>query len=602
MTMDPRIRILPETLSNQIAAGEVVERAASVLKELIENSLDAGATRIQVVLKRQGNDLIQVIDNGSGIAVEDVPMAFERHATSKISTLDDLFALRSLGFRGEALPSIAAVARVEIQTRRQEDEHGWSYRVEGGTTGEVEPTAGPVGTSLAIKALFFNTPARRKFLKSPATEYGHLLGVFKRFALAFPAVDWSLMHDDHPVYTLRSGDLKSRIVALYGEKVQDQIRQINLSESGTSAAGFVGTTELMRRSRGDQFIFLNNRPIENRIISHAVIAGLDPLVRPGDYPFYVLKLDMDPHGFDVNVHPSKAEVKFRDESAVHQVVRHAIRAAMGSGDVKPAIPGKVKPTETPRKTAARVPQTPAPQKPMPIEVMDALYKPVQAEPVVVEKAAPRPASPDRKESVVEDRAPEVAEPEEPEEAAALWQLHNKYILSQIKSGLAIIDQHAAHERILFERAMRYFRNPPNPSQHLLFPEILELTIEDWNTLKEYASLFKDLGFVLSDFGPRTIRVEAVPSGLRVSNEGKLLKNLLDEVREQKKAHPDPREAVAASFACKGAIRAGDPLSEVEMNALVNELFRSEFPYSCPHGRPTVINLSLNELDRRFRRS
>jgi len=592
--MDSRIRILPETLSNQIAAGEVVERAASVLKELVENALDAGATRIQVVLKRQGNDLIQVIDNGSGIVVEDLPMAFERHATSKIATLEDLFALRSLGFRGEALPSIAAVARVEIQTRREGDEHGWSYRVEGGTSGEVEPTACPEGTSLTVKALFFNTPARRKFLKSPATEYGHLLGVFKRFALAYPMVDWSLMHDDHPVYTLRSGDLKSRIVELYGNKIRDHIREIAMDEGGTAASGFVGTTELIRRSRGDQFIFLNNRPIENRIVSHAVIAGLDPLVRPGDYPFYVLKLDMDPHGFDVNVHPSKAEVKFRDESAVHQSVRHAIRAALGTGDVKPAIPEKAKPSAPRRSISTRVVQPPVPQKPMSTDIMDALYKPVTAE-----KTIPLPVSPDQRQPAVEPQGPADSEPVE---VVALWQLHNKYILSQIKSGLAIIDQHAAHERILFERAMRYFRNPPNPSQHLLFPEILELTIDDWNTLKEYATLFKDLGFVLNDFGPRTIRVEAVPSGLRVSSEGKLLKELLDEVREQKKERPDPREAMAASFACKGAIKAGDPLSEVEMNALVNELFRSEFPYSCPHGRPTVIKLSLNELDRRFRRT
>jgi DNA mismatch repair protein MutL len=592
--MDSRIRILPETLANQIAAGEVVERAASVLKELVENSLDAGATMIQVILKKHGRDLIQVVDDGVGIPVEDIPMAFERHATSKIRSLDDLFALRSLGFRGEALPSIAAVARVDILSRRKGDEHGWSFRVEGGTPGDVEPAACPEGTSLAIKALFFNTPARRKFMKSPNTEYGHLLGVFKRFSLACPHVGWSLTHDDHPVYNLKSGDLKARIIELYGEKVRDQLREIDLVEGGITAAGYVGTTELMRRSRGDQFIFLNNRPIENRIISHAVVAGMDPLVRPGDYPFYVLKLDMDPHDFDVNVHPSKAEVKFREESAVHQAVRHAVRAAMGASDVASVASKSPRPAAPSTSRSQIDVRHPTIRKPMPPEVMDSLYKPVDAEkasqPLKMENH--KPQTPESRHS----------EDTKPLDVVALWQLHNKYILSQIKSGLVIIDQHAAHERILFERAMRYFRNPPNPSQHLLFPEILELTIEDWNTLKEYAQLFKDLGFILGDFGPRTVRVEAVPSGIRVSNEGRLLKELLDDVREQKKEHPDPREAMAASFACKGAIKAGDPLTDLEMNALVDELFRSEFPYSCPHGRPTIINLSLSELDRRFRRT
>jgi DNA mismatch repair protein MutL len=589
--MGSRIHILPETLANQIAAGEVVERAASVLKELVENSLDADAKTIQVILKQHGRDLIQVVDDGGGISLEDLPMAFERHATSKITSLDDLFALQSLGFRGEALPSIAAVSRVEVQTRRQEDEHGWSFRVEGGTSGDVEPSACSKGTSIAVKALFFNTPARRRFLKSPTTEYGRLLGVFKRFALAYPQVDWSLVHDGRPVYSLRPGDLKSRLVDLYGEKVKEQLLQVNHQEGGVEVSGFVGTTELVRRSRGDQFIFLNNRPIENRTVNHAVVAGMDPLIRPGDYPFYVLKLTMDSHGFDVNVHPSKTEVKFRDESAIHQTVRHAIRAAMGSGDTS-TVATKRAPVAPPKPKSGKVTLKPAtPGKPMPPEVMDSLYKPVEF--------GERKASPTLPKGRTETTIPAL---QDTDGAVEIWQLHHKYILSQIKSGLAIIDQHAAHERILFERAMRYFQNPPNPSQHLLFPEILELTIEDWTTLKEYAQLFKDLGFILSDFGPRTVRVEAVPSGLKVSNEAKLLKDLIDEIREQIKEHPDPREAVAASFACRGAIRAGDPLTIAEMNALVDELFRTEFPYSCPHGRPTIINLSLNELDRRFRRS
>ncbi len=592
--MGDQIRILPENLANQIAAGEVVERAASVLKELVENSLDASAKSIRVVLKRQGRDLIQVVDDGAGIHAEDLPMAFERHATSKISTIDDLFDIRSLGFRGEALPSIAAVARVELHSRRGGEEHGWGIRVEGGDISDVEPSACPEGSSLSVKSLFFNTPARRKFLKSPTTEYGHLLKVFKCHALAYPGVEWTLNHDGRTIYALKPCDLMSRIVDLYGEKVRDHLMEINLTEGETIVTGYVGTTELMRRSRGDQFIFLNNRPIENRTISHAVVAGMDPLVRPGDYPFYVLKIQMEPHGFDVNVHPAKTEVKFREESAVHQVVRHAVRASMGSEDIKEVAGIIAKPSLPKSKSSSIRSQHAVKPKPMPRDVMDSLYKPVEQD-ISKKPITPTPSAP-----VVPDT--EITAVPDTDSTVELWQLHNKYILSQIKSGLVIIDQHAAHERILYERAMRHFQNPPNPSQHLLFPEILELTIEDWETLKEFAPQLKDLGFILGDFGPRTIRVEAVPSGLKVSNEGKLLKELLDEVREQRKEHPDPREAMAASFACRGAIKSGDSLTPVEMHALVNELFRTEFPYSCPHGRPTIINLSLSELDRRFRRS
>ncbi len=575
------IRILPEHLANQIAAGEVVERSASVLKELVENSIDAGAERIQIHLRGQGRELIQVVDDGDGMSRDDLLLAFERHATSKIATLDDLFEVRSLGFRGEALPSIASVSVVEVRTRTAESTAGTLLRLEGGVVVAGEPCSCPKGTSVAVHSLFFNTPARAKFLKSATTEFQHILTTFKRFVLSHPDITWSLFHNDTSVFQLPRSGIEDRLSDLFGAGFLEKLLPLSYERESLRVSGYLGKSELHRKSRGDQYIFLNNRSIQNRLIHNAVTVGLDAYLPPGEWPFYVLFLEMDPRLFDVNVHPAKAEVKFDHERLVHSVVRQAIRQALSQLREEP-----MPLTETSSRPRPLHPIDLHGGSALPGDLREAL-KPYEslfgAEAVMPPVSMKKPA---------ETAAPPVN----------IWQIHNKYILSQVKSGLAVVDQHAAHERILFEKAKRALRGQSFNSQQLLFPMLIELSPEDDLLLRDLLPELPKLGFAIREFGPRAWSLEAVPAGLPHASEAGLLAELLDEYREGREGRLEPQEALAASFACKAAIKSGDPLSPSEMNALIDELFATDFPYTCPHGRPTVIYLTLTEVDRRFRRT
>jgi DNA mismatch repair protein MutL len=575
-----RIRILPEHLANQIAAGEVVERSASVLKELVENSIDAGARRIHIYLRGQGRELIQVVDDGAGMERDDLLLAFERHATSKISTLDDLFQIRSLGFRGEALPSIASVSIVEVRTRTAESVAGALLRLEGGVVVADEPCACPQGTSVAVHSLFFNTPARAKFLKSAGTEFQHILATFKRFVLSYPEINWSLFHDDTSVFQLPQTSLEGRLSELFGTGFLDKLLPVSYERETLRLWGYLGKAELHRKGRGDQYIFLNKRAIQNRLVHNAVTVGLDTFLPPGEWPFYLLFLEMDPHGYDVNVHPAKAEVKFDHEGFIHTVVRQAVRQALG---------GLLSETIPPREAMPR-PMHPIDLRggsALPIDMRDAL-KPYE-ELFGAEAMLPQPIP-----------ALRVPEPSIP--PVNIWQAHNRYILSQVKSGVVIIDQHAAHERILFEKAKRALQGQEFNSQQLLFPLLIELSLEDDLLLRDILPELAKLGFAIREFGPSTWSLEAVPAGLPHASESGLVPELLDSYREWRETKVEPQEALAASFACRTAIKSGTALSPAEMNALVDELFATEFPYTCPHGRPTLIYLTLTELDRRFKRT
>lgn len=575
-----QIRILPEHLANQIAAGEVVERGASVLKELVENSIDSGARRIQVHLRGQGRELIQVVDDGDGMEKNDLLLAFERHATSKIATLDDLFKIRSLGFRGEALPSIASVSVVEARTRTQETSAGTLLRLEGGVAGEAEPCACQKGTSIAVHSLFYNTPARAKFLKSATTEFQHLLTTFKRFVLAYPNINWSLFHNEASVFQLPVTDFDGRLLDLFGEGFTDKLLSVDFAQKPLRVWGYVGKAELHRKSRGEQYIFLNGRSIQHRGVHNAVKVGLDTYLPPGEWPFYILFLETDPRTFDVNVHPSKIEVKFDQEQFIYSAVRRAVREALSSL----------------KSEAAPLPaETLRPRPPHPIDLRGGSAVPGD----ISEALKPyedlfgtdAPAS-----------IPSVKPPESSSPSIQIWQIHNKYICSQVKSGIALIDQHAAHERILFEKAKAALTGQSFNSQQLLFPLLVELSPEDDLLLRDLLAELTQLGFVVREFGPRSWSVEAVPAGLPRVSEKQLLPALLDEYRERRESKIESQEALAASFACHAAIRTGDALTPPEMNALIDELFATEFPYTCPHGRPTVIYLTLAELDRRFKRT
>ncbi|MBI5059489.1 DNA mismatch repair endonuclease MutL [candidate division KSB1 bacterium] len=589
------IRILPEQVVNQIAAGEVVDRAASALKELIENALDAGATRIQVVLSGHGRELIQVVDDGGGMSHDDLHLAFERHATSKLKQSDDLWAIRTLGFRGEALPSIASVSFVEARSRARESASGTLLRIQGGDIILDEPAAMPIGTSLAVHSLFYNTPARASFLKSPATELAHLIRVFRQYAVAYPEIAWSFTHDTAVEYTLPAGDFESRLNDLFGTGFASKVLWLKFEQAGIRVSGAVGLPELFRKSRGDQYTFLNRRPIQSAMLHSAVKAALREQLDPMEWPFYVLLIELDPTLVDVNVHPAKSEVKFADEKLIHAAVYRAVR------DVQPRqFDGLAAEVQATAAADAWISQL----RPPSASTIPDLFTAAPARPGITSPADPRfPAAP---EPPPDTESPAAGEPSEeppvPLLKPAIFQVHQKYLISQIRSGLVILDQHAAHERILYERALRSFTQRTFQSQQLLFPVLLELNPDDDALFNEFRADLGELGFEIRDFGARTYSIEAVPSGLRRASESAMIPEIVEEYREFRRANFTARDALAASFACKAAIRTGDALTADEMSALVDELFATQFPLTCPHGRPTVIHLKLSELDRRFKRT
>ncbi len=585
----------------------MVDRPSSVVKELVENALDAGATEITIIVKDGGKSLIQVVDNGSGMSESDAILSFERHATSKISTAEDLHRIETLGFRGEALASIASVSMVELKTRTPEEPEGTFLRLEGGVVKALEKVAWHQGTSLAVKNLFFNTPARRKFLKTDNAEYRHILTVVNRFLLSYPEIEFLFYKNDQQIFHYPAQSLEERIVALFGEKYAGNLIPVDFSFGGSTITGFVGNMDLFRGARGYQYLFLNRRYILNKSLNYAVSMAYGTMLPQGNYPFYVLNLEIDPEEVDVNVHPSKIEVRFEDERRLFRQVLTAVKEALNSADAVPVLRAPEEPAEffePPVRQAQkpfRPPETGSQELHFPFD-----FQKGRAEPEPADILPKRPEPPE---------APEAPEPPSPPptgraqirqqlyrpsrgEQVSVWQLHNKYIFSQIKSGLIVIDQHLAHERILFERAMENFNKRPPASQQLLFPQTVELSPEDYEILKEMNFYLKKIGLLVKDFGGRTVVIEAVPTNIR-GNEETILREIIDDYKNN--SDRDIREKVAASFACKSAIKAGDPLTQEDMLALIDGLFATKNPYFCPHGRPIIVTIPLEELDKRFLR-
>jgi len=587
---DGLIRVMPESLANKIAAGEVVQRPASVVKELVENSLDAGAREITIVLKDAGKTLVQVIDDGCGMGPVDACRCFERHATSKIRTIEDLTRIRTLGFRGEALASIAAVARVELKTKRRSDPVGFRVQIEGGKQLAAEPCASADGTSVAVRNLFYNVPARRNFLKSSATEFKHVIEIFQVLALSHPEVGFTLIHDDVEIYRLSAetdpspGErLRRRIGALFGPEYALELIPVDEATSYLTVRGFLGRPELYRRSRGEQFFFVNHRWVRHRYLEHAVSSSYEQLLPEGAHPFFVLFLELDPRHVDVNVHPTKAEVKFDDERGLYGVLRAIVRRALGMAERIPQLePQAAQPLwvslAQPLKGASMVPG----------EIRQGIYD------------APAP-EPETAQLLPSSIHPE-AEGETPEHDTLLWQVHDRYILTQIRSGLLLIDQNAAHERILYERALRSLESGFGLSQQLLFPQTLEFNPADFTLLEELLPELRALGFDLELFSGRTVVVRGVPDGIRPGDERTMLADLLDQYKAQQALRLPSRENLARSMARRNAIRPGARLSEHEMRTLIDQLFLCDMPYASPSGRPTMVRITLEELDRRFGRS
>ena len=573
---------LPEDLRNKISAGEVVERPASIVKELLENSIDAGATEIIVVVEKGGHQLIQVRDNGHGITADGLAQAFLRYTTSKISKVDDLFKIRTLGFRGEALASIASVSEINVASSVDESP-GYQMDLVNGVTDAIKAAPPIGGTEITVRNLFYNTPARKKFLKSATTEFRQIVKMLRRFGLEFPEVSFQLVHNDKTILNLTPESLEERIIALTDPSYGDQLLPVNMIKGDYNISGFVGTLNLVRGRPGDQYLFVNRRFIQNRLLNSAVYSAYESLVKRGEYPFSLLNLVLPPDQLDVNVHPRKIEVRFTDEWRIYHVVKSAVREALAS--ILATIPSFEQHVGQMVTFGKEIDPN---QRQEPLWFTPA-------------KQSDSGADLQRAKEYVSNLA------DQKEEASAIegsimWQVHDKYIISQINSGLVIIDQHVAHERVLFEDALLAFDSTPLSAQTLLFPEILEFSTDEYSVLLDILPYLEKLGFRMKENGQNKILLEAIPSDMGWGNENSVIRDIIDHYVANREKSSSYVENLAASFACHAAVKAGDSLTIEEMQVLVNRLFSTKHPYYCPHGRPIIVQLSLAELDQRFERS
>lgn len=593
----PAIRILSEQLANKIAAGEVVQRPSSVVKELMENAIDADATEILVSIKNGGKDQIRVVDNGTGMHEDDLLLAFEQYATSKIAQLEDLESIHTLGFRGEALPSIASVSMVEAQSCPPGENEGRKLVITGGEIQQVEPVPMKPGTHISVRRLFYNTPARRKFLKSANAEYRHVIDTVRRFALGYPQLRFQLYSNDSEVFILEPSDLKKRITDVFSGHYEQKLIPVETGDGSNTLKGFVGGLDLVRKKGGEQYLFVNDRLVNDRLMNSAVYSAFTPMIEKGEYPFFVLKLYLPAQNIDVNVHPQKTEIKFQNEWQVYNFIRNGI-----SRILRDTLSVLNTMSERPEADARTPAYTPPQSRNGGQQNMLLNHRPPSKPPAPEPLPEHHPLS-QRIQKF--NRNLDIDAPSFPGKGAtvSLWQAHNKYIFVQIASAVIIIDQHAAHERILFEKALKTFSGSASQaSQQLLFPVSLELSPDDFSLLADVLDAFSLLGFSLRIFGKNTMLIEAVPADLRSIDEGRVVLEILDYYRERRETRQDKRYNMAASYACKAAIKTGDKLEASEMQNLVDQLFQTESPYACPHGRPTIINLTLDELDKRFRRT
>jgi DNA mismatch repair protein MutL len=569
----PRIHPLPDLLISQIAAGEVVERPASVLKELIENSLDAGATRIDVQLEEGGVKLMRVADDGIGMEAEDLPLALARHATSKIGSLEDLERVASYGFRGEALASVASVARVVITSRTAKAPHAWKLSAGG----SYEPAALEKGTVVEVADLYWNTPARRKFLKREATEFAHCDEVLRRMALARPDVAFTLSHDGAAKRRLPAGDPARRLRELFGDDFPTQARPVEATAGGLRLHGLAALPAYSRAGRDEQYFFVNSRFVRDKVLAHAARAAYADVLHGARHPAYLLFLELDPAAVDVNVHPAKTEVRFRDAQGIHQFVFHTIERAL-------AEPIAAAPKAT------QWPSSPAPgARPMPRQISLGVRETAAKDYLEFVAAA--------------FAAPVATATETPRLGNALAQVHGLYILAQNEVGLVLVDQHAAHERILYERLKTAVTTESPTIQRLLVPLLLQADAREMATAAEETETLANLGFDIAAAGPRELAVRSVPALLAGGDLAALVRALLADLAE----HPASRvvearrNEILATLACHGAVRGRRNMTLPEMNALLRQMESTLRADQCNHGRPTWIQVTLPELDKLFLR-
>ncbi|MBE8713200.1 DNA mismatch repair endonuclease MutL [Sphingobacterium hungaricum] len=617
--MSDIIQLLPDAVANQIAAGEVVQRPASAVKELVENAIDAGADKINLIVRDAGKTLIQVIDNGSGMSVTDARLCFERHATSKIRKAEDLFAIQTMGFRGEAMASIAAIAHVELKTKRAEDELGTIVEIEGSRIIDQHPEALPNGTSISVKNLFYNIPARRNFLKSNSVEMRHIIDEFQRIALANPELFFTLHSDGNEIFHLPKETLKQRIVHLFGNNYNQKLVPVEEDTTIISINGFIGKPEFAKKTRGEQFFFVNKRFVKDPYLHHAVMNAYEDLLPADSFPLYVLFIDIDPSKIDINVHPTKTEIKYEDEKSIYAILRSTLKRSLGKYNIAPSL-------DFNQETSFNgfITQKPLDEIKVPAIEFNPNFNPFDTEKEpkssglssyssVLEKKSGIPQNWDTLYQITEKEHAEQLPLHQShdddfsqKEVAVVskqhqfFQLHKLYIATQIHSGLILIDQQAAHERILFEQFREHLHTNQGLSQQSLFPQTIDLSVSDFNIVEELLPDLQSLGFQLRPFGKTTYIVDGIPADLGNVNEKLIIEQVLEDYKNYDSAVKlNKRESLAKSLAKNAAIKAGTSLDQDAMVELFDRLFACELPNISLQGKPVLITITLQEFAEKF---
>ncbi len=614
------IRLLPDSVANQIAAGEVIQRPASALKELMENAIDAGASQIKIFIKDAGRTLIQVIDNGTGMNMTDARMCFERHATSKIREARDLFAIRTLGFRGEALASIAAVAQVELRTRKEDSELGTCILIEGSRVKSQEDIVCPKGTNFQVRNLFYNVPARRNFLKSDTVEFRHILEEFQRVALVHPDIEFSLHHNDKPVFQLTKVNLRQRIVHVFGSGMNEKLLPVELQSEQVHIYGFVGKPEAARKTRGEQYFFANSRYIRHPYLHHAIEQAFEELIPDTSIPSYFIFIEVDPATIDVNIHPTKTEVNFQYGQLIYGSMRSAVKHALGMFSLSPTLDFDTEPSFD-------IPMPKGFQPKPPSITIDPEYNPFRQ----TQQSFVKPSNglkADRQQweklydiasqksgdtlsgssgSNVSTGLPSENNPlmrQDPVESGRntkLFQVQNRFILANVKSGLMIVDQQKAQERILFERMKNKTEAGPGAIQRKLIPQTFQLSAMDALILQELHDELESLGFELADLGNGTFAVNSAPSWLQDADSARLIEGLLEDFKKEKtNSVAENRLKLSRIMARTASVRTGKQLQPEELQLIIDELFACEMPEIAPDGSKILTILSAGELEKLIR--
>ncbi len=600
------IKLLPDHVANQIAAGEVVQRPASVVKELMENSIDAQATEIQLIVKDSGKTLIQVVDNGMGMSGTDARLSFERHATSKIKSAEDLFNLHTKGFRGEALASIAAIAHVDLKTKQEDQELGSRLQIEGSKVISQDVFVTPKGTSISVKNLFFNIPARRNFLKSDAVETRHIIDEFHRIALAHPKIKFSMLHNDSKVFDLPVSNLRKRIVTIFGSKTNEKLVPVSEETEIVKVNGFVIKPEFSKRSRGEQFFFVNDRFVKCPYLHHALVSAYEGLIKEGAFPGYFLYLYLDTKSIDINIHPTKTEVKFDNEQAIYAMIRSTVKHSLGQFSIAPAIDFNTDvQLDTPYEYHGKKASQPT------IEV-DRNFNPFRSAP---SKKSANPAweamyvglnqedkSLDLEEIKFESEevTGKLFEGKKEETHKSTFQIHNKYIISPIKSGMLVIHQNLAHQRILYEEILKNITVKEALSQQLLFPISLNFSINEIEVLKQVKEQLEHTGFMMNFSKKDEIAISGIPVVMKEDRIQPVLEQIIKDIREEvPESGFSQNDLLARSMSKNMAIKTGTPLNGEEQEHLINQLFACKEPSVSPTNKPVMMTISSNDIDKKF---